>query len=1192
MNFYTSVKLGKAHYSPPKFLLIMKLTIIMLITAIMQVSAAGYAQRITLKQKNVPLEKIFKEIHKQSGYDFFYNASLLKQANPVDINVSNAPLEDVLEACFSGQPLTYTVELKTVIVQEKEKTTIGGLPEFRSSLINIKGRVTDESGEPLPGATIRVKATGQAVVSDANGEFSISNLDNNAVLIISYTGFVQQEITVAGQTNLNIVLKEDLAQLNEVVVVGYGTQKKINLTGAVGQINAEDIALRPSANVTSSLQGLLPGLNIQVNNGDPKANPDVNIRGFNSINGGSPLVLVDGIEGSLSRVNPNDIESVTVLKDAASAAIYGARGAFGVILITTKAGKAGDVTVNYTNNFGWTTPTTRTDFVSDPYVYGKTVDAALFGYNGTTYTEYNDLDWEIIKMIADGEIEPFHEKQADGRYKFYYKTNWYDYLFRKYQPSSYHNISLSGGTEKIKAYLSGRVYDRATIQNIQDTDMKRYNLNANLSFKPVDWLELAANIKYNNEDDDEYGGFRNGYGGLWSTTTWYDLFPFYPNMIDGVPTEVGRSGTGGQGGAAAMEAGNNWRRYLVDELTNTFRAKITPLKGLEFNMDYSNRINNESRSFRTNEFEYLTTDRLELQTVGINRLAEYRWKDKYNALNIFGTYAFDIQNDHNFKLLLGYNQEDFERDRVTAQSDGLLVRDLANLGLGTQMYSIDGNALLWAVQGYFGRFNYDYKGKYLLEVNARYDGSSRFPDESRWGFFPSVSAGWQLNRENFWTPIQNTVSSMKLRASYGKLGNQTVDVNTFQQLMGLGQSSWLENGQRLNYASAPGPLPRVVTWETTKNINAGVDLGFLENKLQASFDWYQKETDGMYLPGQPLPGVFGASEPRENYAALRNRGFELSLNYNTRFDVAGSPLRLSATASVSNFKGIITKYDNPQGLMSTYWEGQELGQIWGYHVAGQFQSDEEAAEYQNSFDNPAVNLGNVYKYILGTVQNTEWKKLRAGDVKYVDTDGDGRIDRGDYTLEDHGDLMPIGNAMPKFPFGFNVSAAWKGFDASIAGAGVGKQHWYPTGDIFWGPYQRPYLSFIRKDLIENAWTPENPGKYPQIYRGYASLQSGRSLYEMNDYYLQNVGFMRIKNLTVGYTLPESVTKKINAKKMRVYFSGENLFTLRFGGLSKYVDPEQAGSAISYSGPSDAVGRADLRDYPMGKTYSLGLSLTL
>lgn len=1057
----------------------------------------------------------------------------------------------------------------------------------------ISGIVMGPENLPLPGVTVQAKGTEKGTITNFDGEFSLMvPAKDGSTLIFSYLGYKKKEVLVGDKSNLNIILEEDSESLSEVVVVGYGTQKKENLTGAISQINAEDIALRPSSDITSSLQGLLPGLNIQVNSGDPSATPDINVRGFNSINGGSPLVLVDGIEGDITRVNPQDIQSVTVLKDAASAAIYGARGAFGVILITTKTGKSGDMVVNYTNNFGWTTPTTRTDFISDPYVYGKTVDAAIFGYNGSSWTGYNDMDWETIRMVADGEIEPFHQEQSNGTNKFFYDTDWYDYMFKKWQPSQNHNISISGGTEKLKGYLSGRFYQRETINKIQDSDFERYNLKSTITFKPTEWLELSDNILFSREKDEEFGGYRNGYGGIWSTTTWYNLMPFYPNFVDGIPTDVGRGGSGGQGGSAAMEDGNNWRKFNTEQFTNTFRAKLTPLKDLEINFDYSNRITNTARTYRYNEFEYLTSDKLDLQTGGINRLGEFRWRNYYNAMNIFATYKLDIANDHHFKLLVGYNQEDYERDRIFAQQGGLLIRDQANLAFGTEMLNADGSALLWAVQGYFGRFNYDYKNKYLLEINARYDGSSRFPKDSRWGFFPSVSAGWQINREDFWKPVDDIINSLKLRVSYGELGNQSVGVNTFQKLMGMGQSSWLDHGDPLNYVSAPGPLPTVVSWETTRSLDFGVDVGFLDNKVNVTFDWYEKETDGMYLPGTPLPGVFGATEPRENLASLKNEGFELSLNYNNTFSVAGSPLSFNATANVSNFKGIITKYDNPNGLMSSYWEGQELGQIWGYHVDGQFQSDEEARTYQDSFDNPSQSLGEVYKYIINVVQNNEWNGLRAGDIKYVDTDGDGRIDRGNYTLEDHGDLQPIGNAMPKFPFGFNINAAWKGVDLSVAGAGVAKQNWYPTGDIYWGTYQRPYLSFIRKDLVNNAWTPENPGKFPQIERGYSSLGSNRSLYEMNDYYLKNIGYLRIKNLTVGYTLPQDLTAKFKVRKLRLYFSGENIFTWRFGDLSKYIDPEQAGSAINYSDPGNAVGRADLRSYPMGKTYSMGINLTL
>jgi hypothetical protein len=415
------------------------------------------------------------------------------------------------------------------------------------------------------------------------------------------------------------------------------------------------------------------------------------------------------------------------------------------------------------------------------------------------------------------------------------------------------------------------------------------------------------------------------------------------------------------------------------------------------------------------------------------------------------------------------------------------------------------------------------------------------------------------------------------------------------QILGMGQTLWLNNGVRQYYVGMPNPLPSTISWESTKTIDFGIDVGFFNNKLNASFDWYEKNTSGMYLPGSPLPAVYGAAEPKENIASLRNRGFELSVSYNNSFPVAGSPLTLRATASVYNFKGVITKYPNPNGVMSTYWEGQKLGEIWGYHIDGQFQSDKEAADYQNSFENPSRDLGKVYKFEVNLAQNSEWKGLKAGDIKYIDLDGDGSIDKGNNTIADHGDLKPIGNAMPQFPFGFNVALAWKAIDFSVAGAGVAHQDWYPRGNIYWGSYERPYLSFIRKDLATNAWTPETPdNKYPQIYRGYTSLEVGgeRSLGEVNDYYMTNVGYLRIRNITIGYSFPVSVTQRIKIKNLRIYASGENIFTWRFGNLTKYIDPEQAGSGINYNNPGDAVKMDRVEDYPIGKTFSFGISLSL
>jgi len=1166
-----------------KIFLIMKFTAVLLLVACLQVGAAGYSQKITLSEKNAPLEKLFQEIKKQTNYSFLYNTRTLQAATPVSIQVQNATLEEVLVQCFQNQPLNYAIKGKVVVVQGKEEKE-DPLPP---PPIEVRGKITDEEGKPIEGVSVVIKGAGKGTQTDAQGGFLIIVPDEKSVLEISAIGYAARTLTVGNQTFVTITLAHEERAMNNIVVVGYGTKKRENLTGAVDQIDSRDISSRPVSSITTSLQGLMPGLNIQSNNGDPGATPDINIRGFNSLNGGGPLVLIDGIEGDLNRINPADVETVTVLKDAASAAIYGARGTFGVILVTTKKGKEGEPVINYTNSFGATTPTTRTDYISDPYEYGKIIDAAIWGYNGTSYTGYDDADWEIIRKVAAGEIAPYQEKLANGNYKFFGNTDWYSYLFRKWQPLQNHNISLSGGGKRVQAYLSGRYFNTKSIQNIVDAPLVRYNLKANVNFQATDWLELGNNVQFSTNDQTEYGGYRTGFGGIWSNTTWYNLFAFHPKEIDGVPFDWAGGGAHG-----ALEDKSNWIRNYSEQLINTFSAKATPLKGLVINFDYSNRITHISNSTRLNQFQQYTGDKVQMQVTGINRLTENRNRNYYNAMNLYGTYEKDFK-DHSFKLLLGHNRENYESDNVLAEQGGLLYNDLANLNLGTELLRADGSASLWALQGYFGRFNYSFKDRYLLEVNARYDGSSRFPSDSRWGLFPSISGGWYLSREKFWQPLSNVINTFKLRASYGKLGNQNVDLYTFSQILGLGQSSWLDNGVRINYAGLPAPLPGTVSWETTKTVDIGADFSILRNKLNFSFDWYEKNTSDMYLPGEPLPGVFGAAEPKENIASLRNRGFELSMGFNQRFHVAGSPLQLRATASVSNFIGYITKYPNPNGVMSTFWEGQRLGQIWGYHIDGQFQSDEEAKAYQQSFNNPSQSLGKVYKYIINTVQNSEWKGLKAGDIKYVDINKDGKIDKGDYTLSNHGDLMPIGNAMPQFPFGFTIRADWKGLDLSIAGAGIGKQDWYPTGDIFWGPYERPYLSFIRKDLVENAWTPENPGNtYPQIYRGYASLGAERSLGEVNDYYMINVGYLRIKNLTLGYTLPNSLIQRFKMKNLRVYFSGENLLTWRFGNLTKYIDPEQAGSGINFNDPGSAVNRARMEDYPLGKTFSAGISVTL
>ena len=1057
----------------------------------------------------------------------------------------------------------------------------------------ITGTVqSDVDGRLLPGVTVQVQNSNRGPVTNVSGHYELTGVSPEDTLVFSFIGYQTYATKIGNQKVVNVSLVSAASELNQLVVVGYGEQKKGNLTGAVQQIGGENLVNRPNTNITKTLQGLLPGVNIQMNTGDPAfSSNELNVRGFNSLNGGQPLVLVDGIEGDLDLVNPSDVESITVLKDAAAAAIYGGRGSFGVILVKTKEGGMGEMKLSYSNQFGWTTPTTRRDYITDPYQQGKIVDAAIYGYNSQSYTGYDsDMDWEIIKQVADGNLEPFEVKQPDGTYKFYGKTDWYNYLYRKWQPSQIHNISIQGGSDKVTAYLSGRLLNRVTIPKIRKTQYTKYNITGKINFKVTNWLNVGGDIRLITYDQERYG-----YSDFFSSNDWRMLFSFMPKEIDGTPYDFH-----GTGRYAAVEndkkngGDGNKLRYQNKRLVSTFRAQLTPIKDLVFDFNYTYKYNNTARSIRRVPYFFLTGNEVTMRTRGSNSLAEYRWQYFSTFLNLYGTYSKQIQN-HHFKLMMGASQKYYERDRIMAEKDTLLDNSLSNLGIGTHLVQADGSALLYARRGYFGRFNYNYKGKYLLEVNARYDGSSRFPKENRWGFFPSVSAGWKISEEKFWQPIRSAVSSFKFRGSYGALGNQDVDIYSFVPTLGLGRLSWLDAGaNQLIYAGTPAPLPSHVGWETTKMLDFGVDIGFLDQHLSTSFDWYKKEISGMYVPGKPLPAVFGATEPKENIASLRNIGFEWNVSYQNEFPVLGSPLHFKVTANVSNFKGVITKFENPKGLLSSFWDGQKLGTIWGYHVAGQFQSDEEAAAYQYSFDNPKTALNHTYTYILNSVHNGDWDHLRAGDPKYIDLNGDGRIDDGRSTLEDHGDIRPIGNAMPQLPFGFTINASWKGFDLLVAGYGIAQQDWYPTGGLFWGTYERPYWSLIRKDLVDNVWSPENPGgKFPQIYRGYAALSRNRSLGAINDYYLMNIGYLRIKNLTLGYTLPAALTKRVHIDNMRVYVSGEDLFTMTFGGLTKYIDPEVAGSGIGYNDPHNAAGMSSATNkYPMGKTYSFGISINL
>jgi TonB-linked SusC/RagA family outer membrane protein len=1182
----------------------MRLTLYALILAVVQGYAlSGYAQatKLNLKMENSTVREVLLEIENLSEFRFLYNSKMVDVDRDVSVNFKDITIDKALDKLFKGSDAAWQIIDRQVVLFSKNEPVYETVDLQQQPAVS--GKVTDSGGQPLPGVTVVIKGTTQGTVTSADGNYSLSGIPEGATLVFSFVGMRTQEVVVGSQTSINVTLEEETIGIEEVVAIGYGMQKRANLVGAVSDVKIKDFSTRPYSDVTNVLQGVMPGLNIKLSSSgaDPTTTQQINVRGFNSINGGEPLVLIDGVEADISNINPNDIESVSVLKDAQSSAIYGARGAFGVVLITTNKGTPGEFKIQYSNNFSFSKNTTRTDFVTDPYIFGKTVETAISRWNNSTYFPgYTDEDWEILRKVGNGEIEPYYEKKADGTYRFYEKTDFYNLMYREWRPSQMHNFTVNGGSEKLFSYFSGRIMDIATVQNLPKTSLKRYNLNLQLIFKPYDWIEIGGGSRYSQKADKKFGGGSNGWiDPLDSFWVFHDLYPNYPAEINGVGVDVGRAGAGSSALLAPQfDGANTWRQWKTNNYLNELRLKIIPIENLEVNFNYSHDNNLTDQTYRYAPFEYLKSNRLILTTGGLNRHGEWHIKDLHKTLNVFGTYTQNVKNKHNFKLMLGYNQEQFRRDRIGAQVENLPSKEKANLGLGDEMYNIEGSTLDWDIKGNYGRFNYDYDDKYLLEVNARLDGSSRFPTENQWGFFPSIGLGWKVNRENFWNQ-NNVFSDMKVRTSYGSLGNQAVPINTFLQLVNIGQSNWLDEGNVSNYARVPNPLPANIGWETVNSTNIGLDLGFFNNKLMVYLDWYQRITKDMYLPGEPLPSVFGASEPKRNYASLRNRGGELSLTYNNSFKVLGSQLSLRIDANISHSKGVITKFDNPSGLLSSFWEGQVLGEIWGYHIDGQFQTDEEAAAYQSRFEDDLVNnLGKVYSNTFIYTNNSDWKRLRAGDIKYVDLNQDGKIDNGKNTLDDPGDMSIIGNLMPQFPFGLSANVGWKSFDISIVGQGIGKQDWYPRGPMYWAFFHRPYQSFIRKDILDQVWDPEAADNsnniYPQVL-GYQAYHSGnRNLYNFNDYYLTNIGYLRIKNLTIGYNIPKEMMKKVGVRGLRLFFSGENILTFTFGGLTKYIDPEAAGLNINYSDPNLATGTNpnDTEPYPVSKTYSFGLVLDL
>ena len=1050
----------------------------------------------------------------------------------------------------------------------------------------LTGSIVDESGIPVIGANIVEKGTTNGTVTDIDGNFSIQ-VGANSVLSVSYIGYVSQEIRVEGNKTLNVVLKEDSQSLDEVVVVGYGTQKKVNLTGAVEQVTSEVFDNRSVANATQALQGSIPNLNLQITDGKPTRTASFNVRGTTSIGqGGNALVLIDGVEGDPSMLNPNDIASVSVLKDAASAAIYGARGTFGVVLITTKEPNKDKTSITYSGNFSLQRPTTVPDFVTDGYEYASHFYEAYHAWNNYSADPKNinktqefSLAWlEEFRRRKEQGITQEWEVDANGKYTYYGNTDWYSELYKKNTFAQDHNVSISGNNGKLNYYVSGRFYGYDGLFKYNTDDYKTMNLRAKGSIQVFDWLKIENNMEFSNMDYHNPINIGEG-GGIWR------------NLADeGHPSSPIYNPDGSFTHSAAFTLGDFiYGKNGIDtnnrvlRNTTSFTASFLENK-LHVRGDFTFRNTDEGQTQRRVAIPYSTVQgQTTMLGSDTNDLQEYKTQTNYIATNIYADYENTFNDVHYFKGMIGYNYEQSSYDALTVRRNGLLLEDSENINLALgDAITTSGAYNKWRVAGGFFRLNYAYHDRYLVEVNGRYDGSSKFPMDQQWAFFPSISAGWRPSEEAFWKVDSKIISDLKIRASYGSLGNGNVSPYSFMELLGISTSGRVLNGLLNKYTSAPAVMPDGLTWETATTTDIGADFGSLDGRLRFSGDYYIRKTTDMYTVGQTLPDVFGASSPKGNYADMTTRGWEITLTWRDQFQLADKPFNYEIRGTLADYKSTIDRYNNTTKNLDDYYEGMQLGEIWGYETEGLFQSQEE-------IDNHADQT---------LIQSSSQHVTYPGDVKIKDLNGDGVIDYGINTLDDHGDKKVIGNSLPRFSYSINLSADWNNFFVSAFFQGVGKQDWYPSNEcIFWGQYNRPYNNLPSWHL-GNYWTEDNRDAYLPRYAGYNN--SIKTTPQTR--YLQNVAYIRLKNLQVGYNLPHNITSKMRMQNARVYISAENVWC--WSPLYKHTkdldvtniygsDPELTSANVDNNkgGVSVDHGSGDGQSYPQMMSISLGVSVT-
>lgn len=1104
--------------------------------------------RISLDAKQMPIKQVLKTIESKSVYTFFYNDAEVDVNRKVTIRVSNERIDVILSKILPN--CKSVVENKKIILVPKAEKQEGTTPAGQK-MKKVSGTVTDEKGEALIGVSVSVPGTSIGLITDLEGKYSI-NIPVGKSLQYSYVGYALQTVKTGDKALLNIVLMEDSKVLDEVVVVGYGVQKKVNLSGAVSTVSTKTLEDRPVLNMGQALQGAVANLNVSITDGEADDSPSYNIRGTTSINGGSPLVVIDGVVSTgsqLNRMNPTDIASVTVLKDAASSAIYGSRAAFGVILVTTKMGSSEKLTINYNNNFVFRKNVRMPDVITDPYLVASTRNFMAYPW----YNIHNEEELAYAKRCSeDPTLSPYFLK-PDGSYSYFGRTDWQKETYKDAGFSTIHNVDISGKTERLSYYFSGGYNRQDGMLKLGNDIYNRYNVRSKMEFKLTDWWKFNTNVSLTTSDYDYANAM---------TRTYREVYRISPTEMvknpDGTWTykSVSTLGALAEGGRAT-----DWNTNTNINLS----TKIDVIKNVFFVQGTFAYANTKTRSNWYNlPVTYRKGPELPVLThASISDASSSNSDTKHILFDVYGTFQKTVAKKHALSAVVGFNQEEYRYDYAKANRKELISSSLPTINLATGDMAVSQDISTWALRGGFARLGYIFDDKYIVEFNGRYDGTSRFPKNDRFVFNPSVSLGWTVSREKFFEPLKDVISFLKLRGSYGSLGNQDVGAYAYLATMGSGKISQILEKEQPVYVGAPGLVSGSLTWEKVTTLNVGADVNFFNNRLSMSGEYYVRRTKDMLTAGDELPNTLGTGVPNQNAADLKTQGWELTVSWKDQFQLAGKPFRYDVNFNLADSRAFITKFVNKTGTLSggAHYVGKELGEIWGVETLGFFTSEEDIKNHADQ------SWCTSYP---GT------RPLAPGDLKFYDLNKDGKITDGEWTLDDHGDYKVIGNSRNRYTFGLSANAQWNGFDLSIFAQGVGKKNYYPGVDdlYFWGIFSSPFTNITEGNMYDH-WTEENPDAYFPRMKAYVAELGDRECGVVQTRYLQNAAYIRLKNVTIGYTLPKELMDKVGIERLRFFLSGDNLGEL--SGLYKHydADPEALGSI----------------SYPFQRSYSLGLNLT-